>query len=42
MKNDEPLSFEQIASFCATYEALKETRNKNNLYDRKLMSILFY
>lgn len=24
MKNDEPLTFEQIASFCATYEALKE------------------
>ena len=24
MKNDEPLSYEQIASFCATYEALKE------------------
>ena len=24
MKNDEPLSYEQIASFCATYEALKQ------------------
>lgn len=38
MKKDEPLTFEQIVSFCATYEA----RNKNNLYDRKLMPILFY
>lgn len=24
MKNDEPLTLEQIASFCATYEALKQ------------------